>query len=293
MALTINLGLTADATGTVDVITATYSPAPTLVDNKVLFLQTTGTNTGAVTFNPNSLGAKAVVINGSALTAGKMPKFAILAYDLDNTRWELLNPISSGSGGGETLAQTLALGNSTGANDIIINDNQSVKASNSTAMIVFADSYMSASTDGDMDNEGYWFLTDARAVLGYSTNIIDMRSAYINFLHSTLLKLNAPSVEMTQETASRILSLDANKYIKGLDTATYPSLTELSYAKGVTSAIQTQINLKAPLASPALTGSPTAPTQTANDNSTKIATTAYVDAASPSTVKLFNYYNFY
>lgn len=35
----------------------------------------------------------------------------------------------------------------------------------------------------------------------------------------------------------------------------------------------------APLASPALTGNPTAPTQTAGDNSTKIATTAYVDAA--------------
>ena len=34
---------------------------------------------------------------------------------------------------------------------------------------------------------------------------------------------------------------------------------------------------KAPLASPALTGNPTAPTQTAGDNSTKIATTAYAD----------------
>ena len=33
----------------------------------------------------------------------------------------------------------------------------------------------------------------------------------------------------------------------------------------------------APLASPALTGTPTAPTPTANDNSTKIATTAYVN----------------
>ncbi len=39
-----------------------------------------------------------------------------------------------------------------------------------------------------------------------------------------------------------------------------------------------ELDLKAPLASPALTGTPTAPTQTANDNSTKIATTAYVDA---------------
>lgn len=38
--------------------------------------------------------------------------------------------------------------------------------------------------------------------------------------------------------------------------------------------------------SPALTGSPTAPTQSAKDNSTKIATTAYVDSAIPSGVVL-------
>lgn len=39
------------------------------------------------------------------------------------------------------------------------------------------------------------------------------------------------------------------------------------------------LTVYAPLASPALTGSPTAPTQTASDNSTKIATTAYVTGA--------------
>ena len=38
-------------------------------------------------------------------------------------------------------------------------------------------------------------------------------------------------------------------------------------------------NAKAPIASPAFTGSPTAPTQSSSDNSTKIATTAYVDSA--------------
>lgn len=37
--------------------------------------------------------------------------------------------------------------------------------------------------------------------------------------------------------------------------------------------------LKAPLASPALTGNPTAPTQTAANNSTRLATTAYADGA--------------
>ena len=62
--------------------------------------------------------------------------------------------------------------------------------------------------------------------------------------------------------------------------------TELGYLDGVTSAIQTQIDSKlatstaastyAPLASPALTGVPTAPTAAANTNTTQVATTAYV-----------------
>ncbi len=56
------------------------------------------------------------------------------------------------------------------------------------------------------------------------------------------------------------------------------SNTEFEYLNGVTSAIQTQLDAKAALASPAFTGNPTAPTQADGDNSTKIATTAYVDA---------------
>ena len=64
------------------------------------------------------------------------------------------------------------------------------------------------------------------------------------------------------------------------------STTELGYLDGVTSAIQTQLDSKlatstaastyAPLASPALTGVPTAPTAAANTNTTQVATTAYV-----------------
>jgi len=64
------------------------------------------------------------------------------------------------------------------------------------------------------------------------------------------------------------------------------SATELGYLDGVTSAIQTQIDSKlatataastyAPLASPALTGVPTAPTAAANTNTTQVATTAFV-----------------
>jgi hypothetical protein len=62
------------------------------------------------------------------------------------------------------------------------------------------------------------------------------------------------------------------------------TITELNYVDGVTSAIQTQLNNKAPLASPGLTGTPTAPTATAGTNTTQIATTAFVQSAVSSLV---------
>ena len=49
--------------------------------------------------------------------------------------------------------------------------------------------------------------------------------------------------------------------------------------KPISSATQTALDAKATLASPALTGNPTAPTQSAGDSSTKIATTAFVTSA--------------
>lgn len=45
-------------------------------------------------------------------------------------------------------------------------------------------------------------------------------------------------------TASQLIATDASKNLVSLSTATYPSLTELSYVKGVTSAIQPQLNSK-------------------------------------------------
>ena len=54
---------------------------------------------------------------------------------------------------------------------------------------------------------------------------------------------------------------------------------EINYIDGVTSSIQTQMNTKAPLASPTLTGTPLAPTATAGTNTTQVATTAFVTSA--------------
>lgn len=54
---------------------------------------------------------------------------------------------------------------------------------------------------------------------------------------------------------------------------------ELNYMDGVTSNVQTQINAKANLASPSLTGTPTAPTASSGTNTTQVATTAFVESA--------------
>lgn len=89
----------------------------------------------------------------------------------------------------------------------------------------------------------------------------------------------------TTSTGTGNVVLSASPTLTG--TVTLPSTTsignvsstELGYLDGVTSAIQTQLNAKAPLASPALSGTPTAPTATAGTNTTQIATTSFVQTA--------------
>lgn len=51
-----------------------------------------------------------------------------------------------------------------------------------------------------------------------------------------------PAIVVSSETANTIASFDASKNIKSLPVATYPSLTELAFLKGVTSSIQTQFS---------------------------------------------------
>src|SRR5690606_13496310 len=65
--------------------------------------------------------------------------------------------------------------------------------------------------------------------------------------------------------------------------AALDTLNELAAALGddpnFATTMANALALKAPLASPALTGNPTAPTPAAEDNDTSIATTAHVKAA--------------
>lgn len=79
-------------------------------------------------------------------------------------------------------------------------------------------------------------------------------------------------------TANNLSDLDSASDARsnlGLGAVALLSSIAQSDVTGLVSALAA----KAPLASPALTGNPTAPNQSASDSSTKIANTAYVDAA--------------
>jgi len=89
-------------------------------------------------------------------------------------------------------------------------------------------------------------------------NYVDGVTSAIQTQLDTKAPLTSPtfatSITGSYLTASEILITNGSKNIVSAPVATYPSLTELAYVKGVTSAVQTQLNAKAPTASPTFTG---------------------------------------
>jgi len=87
----------AGASGTVDAITADFSPDIALDDKTLVAVVAAGANTSTTpTFAPDGLTAHTITKDGgSALLAGEIPASGfvmLLEYNLANTRWELLNP---------------------------------------------------------------------------------------------------------------------------------------------------------------------------------------------------------
>mgnify|MGYP001161875506 FL=1 len=90
------------AAGTVDAITANFTPDLTLSDMMLCAIVASGANvTTTPSFAPDGLTAHTIVKKGgSALVAGDIPgalAVCVLEYNLANTRWELLNPSVTGT----------------------------------------------------------------------------------------------------------------------------------------------------------------------------------------------------
>lgn len=135
----------------------------------------------------------------------------------------------------------------------------------------------------DLTAAGRALLDDASAAAQLVTLGLTATAAELNVLDgitSTVAELNI--LDGVTATAAELNVLDgitaSTSELNILDGVT-ASTTELNYLTGVTSSIQTQLDAKAPVASPTFTGIPAAPTATVGTNTTQIATTAFVQSA--------------
>jgi len=135
-------------------------------------------------------------------------------------------PVGSGGGGGsQTLAQTLVLGNTTGANDIVLSGTKALTTDNN----VVSKLALNGAIAGDVD------LTVYNDLIINCGNDLDITAGNTNI---------SDNLKMLNETASTLTYLDSFKRLRSLDTTTNPNLTEITYVKGVTSPIQTQLDAK-------------------------------------------------
>jgi len=110
----------------------------------------------------------------------------------------------------------------------------------------------------------------------------------ISVQHDKVIKIKgdfSTSLTFTDPTANRVITFkDESGTVALTSDIPSPITIDATPTDGSSNAVSSNgvfdaLDLKAPLASPALTGNPTAPTQSANENSTKLATTAYIENA--------------
>jgi len=157
--------------------------------------------------------------------------------DSTGTRFQL---DQQGSGGGETLAATLVLGNTTGGTNIIISANDVIKSPSLTGTsIIVDDGYIALTTDNGVYSTPFITIDPSKVSLnGLGTGGIDMFVGSIQISHSTLIQFNNAPVKFNALTASTVPYLDASKNL--VSSTVTPA--ELGYVSGVTSSIQAQIN---------------------------------------------------
>lgn len=101
---------------------------------------------------------------------------------------------------------------------------------------------------------------------------------------ATIARLESPALTgtptaPTPATADNTTKIATTAYVKAQGYLTSVPVTSVAGKTGAVTLVVGDVSGAAPLASPALTGTPTAPTAATATNSTQIATTAFVQAA--------------
>jgi hypothetical protein len=209
--------------------------------NENLSLRTSGT--GSIELNPTGLGS--VQIKGPlSITAGKN----ITSSDGNPVVFSV--PLSADAISSKSTNTDLTL-TANGTGKVYVNDNAEVSGN-----FVVGGNLTVSGTTTTVNSE----------TITLADNIIDLNSNFTsgNPTENAGIRISRGDEANTQLRWNE--SSDVWQFTN--DGSTYDNIVG-----------QTALNLKAPLASPALTGTPTAPTAALGTNTTQVATTAFVDAA--------------
>lgn len=205
----IQTQLNAKGTGSVTSVAMTVPTGLTITGSPV-----TTTGTLAVALDTGYVIPTQATLDGKADESGGLTQF------LGNNTWKVF--YSDGSGD----VQELALGV----------DGTFLK-SNGAAL---APSFSVPAGTGDVTKVG----TPVNNQVGVWTGDGTIEGDTDLTFDTTTNTLSTGILNSTSLTASEIVITDGSKNLVSAAVATYPSLTELTYVKGVTSAIQTQLNAK-------------------------------------------------
>ena len=197
------------AGGTVDVITATYAPVITLVDQLVVAVVSLGANTVTTpSFAPNSLTARTIVKRGGvALVANDLPAALgvyLLEYNLANTRWELLNPAVAGPISAITSGTIIGVPIS-----------QNSQSAAYTTVLADAGKHILHPT---ADNNARTFTIDSNANVAY---VVGTTITFINQINTVTIAITSDTMTLSPAGTTGSRTLAAN----GLATAIKVSTT--------------------------------------------------------------------
>ena len=228
-------------TGAANAYAVTLAPVPTVVAGSMVIFKAANANSGASTLAVNGAGAVAIKKQGAtALSSGDIALNQIVVVIYDGTNFQMLGA-GGGGGGSATLAGlTDVLVSSPADRNILIYHSSDSKWHNDVLVA------------GDIPSLPASKITSGQLALARGGTGVDLSAS---------------------GGTTKILAQDASHVVSARDllAADVPNIAESQ----VTSLVS-DLALKAPLASPALTGTPTAPTAAVDTNTTQIADTAFV-----------------
>ncbi len=180
-------------------------------------------------------------------------------------------------------AGALASSAPSGEANLIQNIGRVVRADSSAGIIKVGGAGRSAATP-NLDQDKIFVGDASNQAVSTALSAIDL-SSFNNDLPSGVTQLNDLSdVSITGAATGEVLRYSGAAWVDATlayaDISGTPTLATVATTGDYADVLNTpDLSIYAPLASPALSGSPTAPTQTQSDGSDKLATTSYVDTA--------------